>query len=375
MELNVASRACEVFGLLREKGPDGRLSGHSEAEWTRFGQSGFEVFRHGQEAVTKEMERLLSSPGADRRFFSRVYGPFTTWLNDRGLGDEFEPLRDLVRGCIFNRFAVRRGILVLGRQSPGFGRHDGGDSTSLADMSESLCSLMRKRGLVYLADDGTPRLQGFAVPAMVVAMRAEHDNAEHDNLVDMASAAALLGLPRPDLQGHVDTGTLIPQQVTPAGDGLFDRSMLRAWYRRLNTRSYGDDARYELSERFAPKTVAEVMRQLKITRKTVFCLIENGFLNAVRGSSALRAGTAAVDSLSLAAFGDVFVSIGHLSVLSGIPQGALAMRLRNADVATLAMPPSLSRIYRRDDIDQFGLPLLDLKNVNWHAKLTHLGGL
>lgn len=123
LELNVVSRACEVFGLLREQqGPDGKLSGHSDAKWAYFCQKGFEVFQQGADAVIAEMKRMLSRPGVDRRFFSRVYGPFTTWLNGRGLGDEFEPLRDLVRGQIFGGFAVRRGILVLGKPSPGWGR-------------------------------------------------------------------------------------------------------------------------------------------------------------------------------------------------------------------------------------------------------------
>ncbi|MFV0383634.1 TniQ family protein, partial [Paracoccus sp. (in: a-proteobacteria)] len=114
LELNVASRACEVFGLLRERGADSRLSGHSETEWAQFGQSGFEVFRQGADALAEEMERMLSRGGVDHRFFSRVYGPFTTWLNGRGLGDEFEPLRDIVRRRILASFAVRRGFWCWG---------------------------------------------------------------------------------------------------------------------------------------------------------------------------------------------------------------------------------------------------------------------
>ncbi|VDC26350.1 hypothetical protein XINFAN_01611 [Pseudogemmobacter humi] len=69
LDLNVASRACEVFGLLRERGPDSKLSGHSETEWAQFGQSGFEVFQRGADALAEEMARMLSRPGIDRRFF------------------------------------------------------------------------------------------------------------------------------------------------------------------------------------------------------------------------------------------------------------------------------------------------------------------
>ena len=63
LELNVASRGCQVSGLLRAHGPDGELSGQGEAEWARFGQLGFELFRQGADAVGKEMTRMRFGPG------------------------------------------------------------------------------------------------------------------------------------------------------------------------------------------------------------------------------------------------------------------------------------------------------------------------
>ena len=357
LELNVASRACEVFGLLREQGPDSRLGGHSETDWARFGQSGFEVLRQGADALVEEMARMLSRPGIDRRFFSRVYGPFTTWLNSRGLGDEFEPLRDIVRRRIFASFAVRRGILVLGRPSPGAGRRADVDGVVLDDMPEDLLHLMRQRGLAHHAGNGEWRPKGFVTLAMVDALHRELSE-----LVDREVAAELIGLPRTGLLAHIETGALVPKLTMPSGDYLFDRGMLRSWTRLFA----GDEAGFgphRGGESAAVLTVADTAQRLKITRKTAFYLMGNGFLGAVQAAGMVRAGTAAVHPLSVTAFEDVFLSIGQLSALAGTPQGALAIRLRNAGVAMVAMPPSLSRIYWRRDIDAFRLPLADLNDV------------
>lgn len=199
LDLNVASRACEVFGLLREHGPDSKLSGHSETEWARFGQSGFEVLRQGADALAEEMARMLSRPEVERRFFSRVYGPFTTWLNSRGLGNEFEPLRDLVRRRIFASFAVRRGILVLGKPSPGGGRREDADGMALDDMPANLPHLMRQRGLAHHAGDSKWRPKGFVTSAMVDALQRELSE-----LVEMEAAVTLLGLSQGELLAQIE---------------------------------------------------------------------------------------------------------------------------------------------------------------------------
>lgn len=355
--LNVASRACETFGLLREQGPDSRLSGHSETEWARFGQSGFEVLRQGADALAEEMTRMLSRRGIDRRFFSRVYGPFTTWLNGRGLGDGFEPLRDIVRRRIFASFAVRRGILVLGKPSPGWNRREDADGVALDDMPADLLHLIRQRGLAHQAKDEKWRPKGFVTPAMVVALERELRE-----LVDMDATAKLLGLSRAGVRAQIEAGALAPRLIKPSGAYLFDCEMLRSWGRLATSRVTG------LTRHFGDKdstalAVAAVAQRLKITPKTVFYLIENGFLGAVPISGAGRAGTAAAYLSSVAAFEDIFVSIGQLSAMARTPLGALAIRLRNAGVAMVAMPPGLSRIYWRFDLRASGLRLRDANPI------------
>ena len=49
----------------------------------------------------------------------------------------------------------------------------------------------------------------------------------------------------------------------------------------------------------------------------------------------------------------VFISLGEFADVIQHPQGALSMTLRNADVALLALPPDLSRIYWREDVGTY----------------------
>lgn len=119
LELNVASRACEVLGLRIAKGPGAVLVGHSEAEWMGFGIVGYGVLKNGPLAISGCLKAMAREGGVDSRFFGRLFGPWTAWLNGRGLGDEFEPLRDVVRRHVFDNFSVRKGVLVLGVPSEG----------------------------------------------------------------------------------------------------------------------------------------------------------------------------------------------------------------------------------------------------------------
>lgn len=187
-------------------------------------------------------------------------------------------------------------------------------------------------------------------PAMVEALRRELSE-----LVNMEIAARLLGLSQPAVLTQIAAGALAPRLTVSSGDYLFDCGMLRSWRQLVAVSETG------LLQGFGDRnnsalTLAEVAKRLKITLKTVFYIVQNGFLGTDPTSSAGRAGTAAPHILSVAAFEDVFVSIGQLAALAHTPQGALAIRLRNAGVAMVAMPPGLSRIYWRCDIGAFGLP-------------------
>ncbi|WEF25130.1 hypothetical protein [Paracoccus sp. S3-43] len=221
----------------------------------------------------------------------------------------------------------------------------------MGNLPANLLHLMRQRGLAYQAKDGEWRIKGFVTSAMVDALQRESRE-----LVDLDNAARQLGLSQVAVLAQIEAGALAPRLTMPSADYLFDCEMIRSWGRLTTINETGLPQRFGDRDSIA-LTVAEVAKRLKITPKTIFYLIENGFLGAVPISGAGRAGTAAVHILSVAAFEGVFVSIGQLSALARTPQGALAIWLRNADIAMVALPPGLSRIYWRCDIGAFGLPL------------------
>ena len=70
-------------------------------------------------------------------------------------------------------------------------------------------------------------------------------------------------------------------------------------------------------------------------------------------SGRYRRGTTVITIDSIAQFQACFISLGELALVTQRPQGALSMKLRNANVALLAMPPDLSRIYWREDMSNY----------------------
>jgi len=69
--------------------------------------------------------------GADGRFFDRLFGTWMAWLKGRSLGDEFEPLREVVWRHVFDNFSVWKGVLMLGVPSEGMASSNPQKSLSL----------------------------------------------------------------------------------------------------------------------------------------------------------------------------------------------------------------------------------------------------
>ncbi len=65
LELNVASRACEVLGLRIAKGPDAALAGHSEQDWINYGALGYDILKDGPAALTDCLAAMAHEGGAD----------------------------------------------------------------------------------------------------------------------------------------------------------------------------------------------------------------------------------------------------------------------------------------------------------------------
>ncbi len=305
LELNVVSRASEVLGLRIAKGPDALLVGNSEADWMSFGVLGYDVLKDGPTALSDCLAAMAHEGGVDGRFFGRVFGAWTTWLNSRSLGDEFEPLRDVVRRHVFDHFSVRSGVLVLGVPSEGMASRNAQKTLSLTGFAKRNAEDLVRRGLAKRQGDNGIVPMGFVTQRMLEAYERE----------------------KKFFFAHRGSGANGAVQAHRA------------------------DALVEAGE--TQISITAVAQELRVTTKTAVYLVENGLLHGVNASELYRRGTTVVTAASLARLRGAFISLGELAEITRRPQGALSMKLRNAGVALLAMPHELSRIYWREDVSAY----------------------
>lgn len=305
LELNVASRACEVLGLRIAKGPDAALARHSEPDWMTYGVLGYDILKDGLVAFADCLAAMAHEDGADGRFFGRLFGPWMAWLKSRSLGDEFERLRDVVRRHVFDNFSVRKGVLVLGVPS---------ERMASSNLQKSVS------------------LKGFA-----------KRNAE-----DLVCR----GLATRDACGGIVPMNFVTQQMLDA----YERE--KKFFRNAKRSSKGGKSSTFVSEETnaageSRLSIGDAVGQLRVTAKTVGYLIQHGMLCGVDASEQYRRGATVVTIDRLARFQESFISLGELAEVVQRPQGALSMKLRNANVALLAMPHDLSRIYWREDVSAY----------------------
>jgi|TARA_R110002049_G_scaffold235512_9_gene408803 hypothetical protein len=305
LELNVASRACEVLGLRIAKGPDAALAGHSEPDWVGYGALGYDTLKDGPVALSNCLADMAREDVVDGRFFGRLFGPWMAWLKSRSLGDEFEPLRDVVRRHVFDNFSVRKGVLVLGVPSEGMASSNPQKSVSLKGFAKRNAEDLIYRGLA------TRDASGDIVPMSFVA------------------------------QGMLDA---------------YERE--KKFFRNAKRSSEGGKSRTFVSDetnaaRESRLSIGDAAGQLRVTAKTVGYLIQHGILCGVDTSEFYRRGATVVTTDSLTRFRETFISLGEFAEVVQRPQGSLSMKLRNANVALLAMPHDLSRIYWREDVDAY----------------------
>ncbi|UOA28261.1 hypothetical protein DSM107133_03006 [Pseudosulfitobacter sp. DSM 107133] len=305
LELNVASRACEVLGLRVAKGPDAALAGHSEADWMTYGFLGYDILKDGPVALSNCLADMAREDVVDGRFFDRLFGPWMAWLKSRSLGDEFEPLRDVVRRHVFDNFSVRKGVLVLGVPS------------------EGMASSNPQKSVL---------LKGFA-----------KRNAE--DLI-------YRGLAKRDAGGGIVPMNFVTQQMLDA----YERE--KKFFRNAKCSSEGRKSRTFIMDetdlaRESRLSIGDAAGQLRVTAKTVGYLIQHGILCGVDTSEFYRRGATVVTTDSLTRFRETFISLGEFAEVVQRPQGSLSMKLRNENVVLLAMPHDLSRIYWREDVSAY----------------------
>ena len=190
----------------------------------------------------------------DGRFFGRLFGPWITWLKSRSLGDEFEPLRDVVRRHVFDNFSVRKGVLVLGVPSEGMASSNPQKSVSLKGFAKRNAEDLIYRGPATRDASGDIVPMSFVTQGMLDAFEREQKSFRNA---------------KRSPEGR-KSRTFVVDETNPA---------------RESRLSIGDAA-----------------GQLRVTAKTVGYLIQHGMLCGVDTSEQYRRGAIVVTADSLTRF-------------------------------------------------------------------------
>ena len=215
---------------------------------------GYDVLTNGPVALSDCLEAMACEEGVDGRFFGRLFGPWTTWLKSRSLGDEFEPLREKVRRHVFGHFSVRRGVLVRGVRSEGKHSLNAQKPFPLKGFAKRHAEDLVRRRLARRQADGCIVPMGFMTQRMLEAYERE----------------------KKSFPACKDSGARVPVEA------------------------HGAAAEEAAGE--AQLSISAVAQELQVTATTVGYLVEDGLLHGADASELYRRGATVVTADSLVQF-------------------------------------------------------------------------
>ncbi|WP_299415780.1 TniQ family protein [uncultured Sulfitobacter sp.] len=115
-QIDQASRACEMLGVILTAGTHCNLKKISQAEWNEAGDLGFGFASRGEEGIREGLrlafDRFIERDlhGGPQKVFGRLY----QWLQFNTNGKEFGPIRGVVREFIVENFVLEIGMNLLG---------------------------------------------------------------------------------------------------------------------------------------------------------------------------------------------------------------------------------------------------------------------
>lgn len=115
LPLYIATRLCEVLGLVLIYGPEKPISDASEADLSTAGEAGFLALRGHESDLYAALDGLVSHISRRTVRHQSDFGAFFEWLRNASLGPEFEKLKDKVRDYIFRTYPFQEGDIVMGK--------------------------------------------------------------------------------------------------------------------------------------------------------------------------------------------------------------------------------------------------------------------
>lgn len=118
LPFHIAAQTCEMLGALLTLGPRVKRAELRDAQWAAAGTAALSILRGGPEALRQKLKEIQDSHPVGEKLYRSHYGVFFDWLRSRDDDRDFDVVRDVVRDFIFEHFPVTRGSIVLGKPCP-----------------------------------------------------------------------------------------------------------------------------------------------------------------------------------------------------------------------------------------------------------------
>ncbi|MHA3980094.1 TniQ family protein [Halovulum sp. GXIMD14794] len=204
--LDAATTVCRAFGsdLLRLNQEED-LSPREEPCAAR--ALGFEVVRHGEDAIHRALDRLLVAESNEKAKPSGAFGTLYGLLSvDKRDDEQFDAFRDILREFILDTWPVATGQFVLGREVQERRLHSVGSAAQEAGMTPELVEQILVHSGALPEDDDRPALRR-TFNAKLYAELLE----VLPNLVGPRELRKAMGATRTQLDSLVEDGVLVPR--------------------------------------------------------------------------------------------------------------------------------------------------------------------
>ncbi|MFN4153491.1 MAG: TniQ family protein [Paracoccaceae bacterium] len=228
-------KACEMLGALIDGGPEAQISGHTEVDWARVGDIGFQTCAQGPDAILGVLaeQRISSGRRSGRAGPQAAYGFLFNWLNYTRRSDGFGPLRQIVHDAIVENFAMDAGEVILGREVTQRRTHSVNSLVNATGINRfRLYRLMRKAGMIPETADKAAFNQ-WVFPAE----KGERLIARIQNSVPLNQVQRILGCSKTQAEQVARQGLI--KSVVPISEGQV--GLTQGHFNRNDLASFMDD--------------------------------------------------------------------------------------------------------------------------------------
>ena len=199
---------CRLLGAVLSTSPLSTQANTEESGSVH--EVGFQVARLGEMSIASALDAVAANTCGARDGPSQTFGPLYDFLANPEYGTEFEPFRQLLRGCIRRNWAIGAGEVVLGEET-------------VERQFHSLLTAAREYGVgeavlrPFLIEAGAIRPDDPRPNARLLFCAKTYHNllAEIPSFVGVAAMKEATGTTRGELRALKEAGLLLPRTNDP----------------------------------------------------------------------------------------------------------------------------------------------------------------